>query len=67
MITLLSGPAHGKYPQGKYEEAEPIYDRVISILALSVGDQHPHYASVLHNKAGMLRGQVRRTNFVLSS
>ncbi|CAN0545207.1 unnamed protein product, partial [Ectocarpus sp. 12 AP-2014] len=43
--------------QGKYDEADPLYARVLQILAATVGEEHPNYASALNNRAGLLESQ----------
>ena len=44
--------------QGKYEDAEPLYERSLAILEETLGPRHPHVASSLNNLAGLLKSQV---------
>lgn len=45
--------------QGKYEEAEPLYRRAVEIMEATLGNDHPQYAILLDNLAGLLNTQVR--------
>ena len=45
--------------QGKLEDADPLYARVLEILGAKVGEEHPNYASALNNRAALLEKQVR--------
>lgn len=45
--------------QGKVEDADHLYVRVVAILGATVGEQHPNYASALVNRAWLLIKQVR--------
>ena len=45
--------------QGKYEEAEALYERCQAILEKTLGPEHPSYAATLHSRAGLLETQVR--------
>ncbi|CAM9696271.1 unnamed protein product [Ectocarpus sp. 12 AP-2014] len=40
--------------QGKYEDADALFVRVLRDLGATVGAEHPNYASVLNNRAGLL-------------
>ncbi|CAM9252072.1 unnamed protein product [Ectocarpus sp. 8 AP-2014] len=40
--------------QGKYEDADALFVRVLRDLGATVGTEHPNYASVLNNRAGLL-------------
>ena len=46
-------------PQGKYAEAEPLYERSQAILEKALGPEHPAVAVELNNRAGLLESQVR--------
>lgn len=48
------------YTQGKYDEADPLFLRVIEIYEKSLGPDHPHLAVTLNNRAGLLCKQVRQ-------
>ena len=43
--------------QGKLDEAEPFYQRTLTILEKSLGPEHPNVASTLNNLAQLLHGQ----------
>ena len=45
--------------QGKYDEAEPLYERSQAIWEEVLGPEHPDVATSLHNRAGLLEAQVR--------
>ena len=45
--------------QGKYEEAEALYERCQAIQEKTLGPEHPSYAATLHSRAGLLEKQVR--------
>lgn len=49
--------------QGKYGEAEPLYERALAILEKALGPEHPHVATTLNDQAGSLKTQVRATDF----
>eukprot|EP00903_Cladosiphon_okamuranus_P011926 g11202.t1 len=42
---------------GKFEVADPLYDRVLEILGATVGQEHPNFASALNDRAVLLRAQ----------
>ena len=46
-------------PQGKYDEAKPLYERSLGIRKKSLGEDHPDVAQSLISVAGLLRAQVR--------
>lgn len=64
----LFSPKYGNEPgsplaldvcfQGKYTEAEPLYERVIEIWKRHYGPEHPDVATALNNKAELLADQV---------
>ena len=43
--------------QGKYEEAEPLYQRSLGIRETKLGKDHPNVASSLNNLAGLYESQ----------
>ena len=46
------------FPQGKYDEAKPLYERAIAIDEKALGPDHPGVATDLNNLAGLLSFQV---------
>ncbi|CAN0570484.1 unnamed protein product, partial [Ectocarpus sp. 12 AP-2014] len=57
LATTLNNRAGLLKAQGKYDEADPLYARVLQILFATVGEEHPNYASALNNRAGLLESQ----------
>ena len=53
------------YIQGKYAEAEPLYARAIEIWEKALGPEHPNVATVLNNRAGLLRNCSSAINFII--
>lgn len=45
--------------QGKYEEADPLYQRALAILEKALGPEHPHLATCLENYAVLLKKMGR--------
>jgi tetratricopeptide (TPR) repeat protein len=45
--------------QGKYVEAEPLYERSLAILEKALGPNHPLLAQILENCAALLRDTGR--------
>ena len=43
--------------QGKYAEAEPLYERALSIRERQLGGEHPDTATSLNDLAGLYRSQ----------
>ena len=43
--------------QGKYAEAEPLYQRALAIYEQQLGQDHPDTASSLNNLAGLYKAQ----------
>ncbi len=41
--------------QGRYAEAEPLYERALAILEKTLGPEHPNLASTLENYSALLR------------
>ena len=44
--------------QGKYDDAEPLYKRALTIREETLGPRHPDVAQSLNNLAGLLKSQV---------
>ena len=44
--------------QGKYDDAEPLYKRALTIQEEELGPRHPDVASSLNNLASLLKSQV---------
>ena len=55
VATSLSGLADLYYAQGKYTEAEPLYQRSLAIREKALGAEHPAVATTLENYAALLR------------
>ena len=54
--------------QGKYDDADPLYQRALAIDEKVLGPDHPDVAADLNNRAGLLESQVRATrNFLEDS
>ena len=47
------------YAQGRYSEAEPLYQRSLAIWEQQLGADHPDTATSLNNLAGLYRAQGR--------
>lgn len=45
--------------QGKYAEAELLYELETEIREKAVGPDHPIVAAILNNRAGLLKSHVR--------
>ena len=45
--------------QGKYNEAEPLYQQALALRQKLLGDDHPDVASSLNNLAGLYKSQGR--------
>ncbi len=43
--------------QGRYAEAEPLYQRSLAIVEKALGPEHPHVATSLNNLARLYRDQ----------
>jgi tetratricopeptide (TPR) repeat protein len=52
--------------QGKYAEAEPLYNRALAIVEKALGPEHPNVAQSLENYAGLLRetGRVSKADLL---
>ncbi|PZV28257.1 MAG: pilus assembly protein PilF [Snowella sp.] len=53
----LNGLAFLYYSQGKYDEAEPLYLRSLSIYENQLGENHPDFANSLNNLAALYHSQ----------
>ncbi len=45
--------------QGRYAEAEPLYQRSLTIMEKALGPEHPNVATTLENYAELLRTMNR--------
>jgi tetratricopeptide (TPR) repeat protein len=45
------------YSQGKYKEAEPLYQQALALRQKLLGDDHPDVAESLNNLAGLYESQ----------
>jgi tetratricopeptide (TPR) repeat protein len=54
VATSLNNLASLYYSQGKYAEAEPLYQRAIAILIATLGENHPNIQTVRKNYFRML-------------
>ena len=59
IATSLNKLAALYYTQGKYVQAEPLYQRSLAILQKALGPEHPNLASSLENYARLLRKMDR--------
>lgn len=44
--------------QGKYAEAEPLYERAQTVREKALGPEHPDLANLLNSRAALLAMQV---------
>ena len=51
----LNGLGRAFHAQGRYLEAEPLYERSLTIMEEALGPEHPSLAQVLENHAVLLR------------
>src|SRR5207253_2931185 len=58
--TTLNNLARLHYRQGRYEQAEPLYQRALAIWKRSLGPDHPYTAAARRNYAMLLRQLVGR-------
>jgi tetratricopeptide (TPR) repeat protein len=56
---LLDTTAHHFVERGRYAEAQPLYERALSILEGSLGPDHLAVATTLDHFAGLLKRQAR--------
>ncbi len=61
MATSLNNLAELYHAQGKYPEAEPLYQRALAIWEKALGPEHPNVATVLENYAALLRQMNRNS------
>ena len=59
MATSLNNLANLYYSQGKYAEAEPLYQRSLAIVEKALGSDHPNTVKVRENYALLLRNLGR--------
>jgi tetratricopeptide (TPR) repeat protein len=55
VASILNNLAELYRVQGKYAEAEPLYQRALAILEEALGPHHPHLATSLNNLALLYR------------
>lgn len=61
--VVLNYDSTAAYIQGRFAEANLLYERCQSIDEKILGPEHPSLAITLNNRAELLREQVRATNF----
>jgi tetratricopeptide (TPR) repeat protein len=47
--------------QGRYSEAEPLYQRALAIAEHRLGPDHPYVAAILNNLVGLYEAQGRHS------
>lgn len=57
--NMTDGSTDPSSTQGKYQEAEPLYRRAMTITEKTLGVGHPDFAQRLNNLAVSLESQVR--------
>ena len=57
LALMLSRAGFYLYAQGKYDLAEPLYKRSLSIRETALGPDHPSVGTSLNNLAGLYRAQ----------
>ena len=55
VATILKNLAGLYSAQGRYGEAEPLYERALRIAKKALGPNHPELAAILENYAALLR------------
>ncbi len=60
MATSLNNLAALYQDQGRYAEAEPLYQRSLAIMEKALGPEHPDVAALLNNLAPMLSALGKR-------
>ena len=58
-LSLVNNLAELYRAQGRYAEAEPLYQRSLMIREKAVGPEHPHVATSLENYAALFRETAR--------
>ncbi len=61
MATSLTGLTVLYHAQGRYAEAEPLYERALAIWEGALGPEHPNVATGLKNYAALLRKTGRNS------
>ena len=59
MATSLNNLAALYKNQGRYSEAEPLYQQALELYKRLLGEEHPYVASSLHNLAALYDNQGR--------
>ncbi len=59
VATSLNNLAALYQAQGRYAEAETLYERSLAIREKALGPEHPDVAQSLENYAALLRGTAR--------
>ena len=54
-----ANPNLTRWAQGRYDEAEPLYQRALTIREKALGPAHPNVATALENYASLLREMDR--------
>jgi tetratricopeptide (TPR) repeat protein len=62
VASPLNGLAILYKKQGKYTEAEPLYQRALRIREHALGPDHPLTREVVHNYAILLRKMKRKSD-----
>jgi tetratricopeptide (TPR) repeat protein len=55
--AILNEQARQYFDQGRYDEAEPLYKRVLATMEKALGPDHPDTASGLNNLAAIYEAQ----------
>jgi len=58
--TSLNNLAELYHSQGKYEQAEPLYQRALAIREQALGPNHPNTNATRANYAGLLESMKRK-------
>ena len=56
--AFLTATTHLLSMQGKYEEAQRLYERLLAIREKVLGPDHPEIAARLNSLTGLLKNQV---------
>src|SRR5205814_172697 len=57
MVSVLNNLANLYWQQGKYDQAEPLYQRALCIWEQALEPEHPDVARLLNNLASLYREQ----------